>query len=124
SSALGFLMWPHHFMKSFTSRDDDTLRRTVVLFPTFQLFLIPLFLVGFAGVLFPSAPANADSIMPHMILNTGLPALVIGLFCAGGLAASMSTGDGLLHGAASIAVEDGLSPFVTLSDERRRLLMR
>lgn len=124
SSAIGFVMWPHLFMKSFTSRDDETLRRTVVLFPTFQLFLIPLFLVGFAGVLFGSAPETPDHIMPHIVLNTGLPALVVGLFCAGGLAASMSTGDGLLHGAASIAVEDGLLPFVKLNDSQRRFLMR
>ena len=124
SSAIGFIMWPHLFMKSFTSRDDETLRRTVVLFPTFQLFLIPLFLVGFAGVLFGTAPETPDSIMPHIVLSTGLPALVVGLFCAGGLAASMSTGDGLLHGAASIAVEDGLLPFVKLNDAQRRFLMR
>jgi len=124
SSALGFLMWPHLFMKSFTSRDDATLRRTVVLFPSFQLFLIPLFLVGFAGVLFPSPPPAPDFVMPHMILETGLPAVVVGLFCAGALSASMSTGDALLHGAASIAVEDGLGPFVRLTDRGRRALMR
>jgi solute:Na+ symporter, SSS family len=41
---------------------------------------------------------------------------VVGLFCAGALAASMSTGDALLHGAASIAIEDGIHPFVRLSD--------
>ena len=44
--------------------------------------------------------------MPHIVLTTGLPAIVVGLFCAGALAASMSTGDALVHGAASIAVED------------------
>lgn len=124
SSALGFLMWPHLFMKSFTARSDETLRRTVVLFPTFQLFLIPVLLIGFAGVLFPSPPGDPDSIMPHMILETGLPALVVGLFCAGALSASMSTGDALLHGGASIAVEDGIRPFVRLSEGRQRLMMQ
>src|SRR5690606_7979255 len=88
------------------------------------LFLIPLFLVGFAGVLFGTAPETPDSIMPHIVLSTGLPALVVGLVCAGGLAASMSTGDGLLHGAAPSAVEDGLLPCVKLNDAQRRFLMR
>jgi SSS family solute:Na+ symporter len=105
-SALGFMMWPHLFMKAFAAKDDATIRRTILLFPTFQLFLIPLFLVGFAGVLYSSAPDSADAIMPHIVLTSGLPAVVVGLFCAGGLAASMSTGDALVHGAASIAVED------------------
>ncbi|MGH7504722.1 MAG: sodium:solute symporter family protein [Longimicrobiales bacterium] len=124
SSALGFTMWPHLFMKAFNAKSDRTLRRTIVLFPTFQLFLVPLILVGFAGVLFPSAPPSADAILPHVILQTGLPAVVVGLFCAGALAASMSTGDALLHGAASVAIEDGIHPFVPLSERARRVLMQ
>lgn len=124
ASAIGLLMWPHLFMKSFAARNDRTLRRTVILFPTFQLFLIPVFLIGFAGVLYPDPPRAADFILPHMVLETGLPALVVGLFCAGALSASMSTGDTLLHAAASIAVEDGVRPFLPLGDAARRHLMR
>jgi SSS family solute:Na+ symporter len=118
-------MWPHLFMKAFTARDDQTLRRTVMLFPTFQLFLIPVFLIGFAGVLFPETPPDADFILPFLILRTELPALVVGLFCAGALSASMSTGDALLHASASVAVEDGIRPFAPgLSDHQQRFLMR
>ena len=105
-SAIGVWMWPHLFMKAFAAKDDATIRRTVMLFPTFQLFLFPLFVVGFAGIMYASVPENADAIMPHIVLTSGLPAVVVGLFCAGALAASMSTGDALVHGAASIAVED------------------
>ena len=123
-SAVGFTMWPHLFMKAFTARSDDILRRTVILFPTFQLFLIPVFLIGFSGVLFPSAPPEPDSMLPFMVLQTGVPALVVGLFCAGALSASMSTGDALLHAAASVVVEDGVGPFVTLDDRQQRILMR
>jgi SSS family solute:Na+ symporter len=125
-SALGLMMWPHLFMKAFAAKDDATIRRTIVLFPTFQLFLLPLFLVGFAGVLYPSAPDQADAVMPHIILTSGLPALVIGLFCAGALAASMSTGDALVHGAAAIAVEDvyASSRGQQLDQHRRRMLIR
>lgn len=123
-SAVGLMMWPHLFMKAFTAKDDRTLRRTVILFPTFQLFLIPVLLIGFAGVLFPETPPDADSILPFMILRTDLPALVVGLFCAGALSASMSTGDALLHASASVVVEDGLAPFVHLDDGVQRILMR
>jgi SSS family solute:Na+ symporter len=59
-----------------------------------------------------------------MILQTGLPAVIVGLFCAGALAASMSTGDALLHGAASVAIEDGISPFTRLGEHTRRRLMQ
>jgi SSS family solute:Na+ symporter len=105
-SAIGVWMWPHLFMKAFAAKDDATIRKTVLLFPTFQLFLFPLFVVGFAGIMYGTAPDNPDAIMPHIVLTSGLPAVVVGIFCAGALAASMSTGDALVHGAASIAVED------------------
>ncbi|MGF1453907.1 MAG: sodium:solute symporter [Alphaproteobacteria bacterium] len=123
-SAIGLMMWPHLFMKAFTARSNRALRRTVVLYPTFQLFLIPVFLIGFAGVLFPEKPATADFIMPHMILNTELPAIIVGLFCAGALSASMSTGDALLHGAASVTVEDGVTPLRRLPEVTRLRLMQ
>ena len=123
-SVVGLMMWPHLFMKAFTARDDDTMRRTVMLFPTFQLFLIPVFLIGFAGVLFPGEPPSADFILPFMILETKLPAVVVGLFCAGALSATMSTGDALLHASASVVVEDGVTKFVKLDDAAQRLLMR
>ena len=123
-SAVGLMMWPHLFMKAFTARNDRTLRRTVVLFPTFQLFLIPVFLIGFAGVLYPESPESSDFILPFMILNSDLPAIVVGLFCAGALSASMSTGDSLLHAAASVTVEDGLGPFLKVSDRQRRRLIQ
>jgi solute:Na+ symporter, SSS family len=75
-------------------------------------------------VLFPTAPSSPDAILPHMVLSTGLPTVVVGLFCAGALAASMSTGDALLHASASIVVEDGVRPFFRMPDRVQRLLMR
>jgi len=127
-SVIGLAMWPHLFMKAFTAKSDETLRRMVVLFPTFQLFLIPVFLIGFAGILVPGLVLDSpDFVLPALITSTGLPALVVGLFCAGALSASMSTGDALLHAAASITVEDGVGPLRKerpLSDEQQRRLMR
>ena len=123
-SALGMTMWPHLFMKAFTARDERIIRRTVVWFPTFQLFLVPVFLIGFAGVLFVDSLAEPDFILPYLILNAELPVLVVGLFCAGALSASMSTGDALMHAAASVAVEDGVRPFAKLDEARQRLLIR
>jgi solute:Na+ symporter, SSS family len=77
-----------------------------------------------AITLFVEDLARPDFILPHLILNVELPVLVVGLFCAGALAASMSTGDALLHATASVAVEDGVRPFVRLPDATPRLLMR
>ena len=123
-SAVGLTMWPHLFMKAFTARDERIIRRTVVWFPTFQLFLVPVMLIGFAGVLFVDSLAQPDFILPHLILSVELPVIVVGLFCAGALSASMSTGDALMHATASVAVEDGVGPFLDLDEARQRLLIR
>ncbi|MFK7987858.1 MAG: sodium:solute symporter [Sandaracinaceae bacterium] len=106
-SIVGFSAWPHLFMKAFTAKRPETIRRTVVLYPTFQIFLLPLFLVGFAAVGFEPAPARADQVLPHVLMHLELPAVVVGLFCAGALAASMSSGDAMVHAVASITVRDG-----------------
>jgi SSS family solute:Na+ symporter len=107
-SAVGFSVWPHLFMKAFTARSVRTIRLTAVLYPTFQVFLVPLFLIGFSGVLFEPPPPVPDQVLPHLLMNMEIPALLVGLFCAGALAASMSSGDAMAHASASILVRDGL----------------
>ena len=105
-SAIGFSVWPHYFMKIYTARSIETLKRTVVFYPTFQFFLLPILFIGFSGVLaFPDV-MPADAILPTIVTSMGLPALVVGLFCAGALAASMSSGDAIVHAAASVIVKD------------------
>jgi SSS family solute:Na+ symporter len=125
-SAVGFSMWPHLFMRAFTARSERTLKLTVVLYPTFQLFLVPILLIGFAGVLpFPDV-APADTILPHLLTQLELSPLLVGLVCAGALAASMSSGDAILHAAASIGLRDGIKPLVAgpMSDTRQRQWIR
>lgn len=125
-SALGLSMWPHLFMKSYAAKSEKALRLTVVLYPTFQLFLVPILLIGFAGVLaFPDV-SPADTIVPYILTQIDLSPVLVGLVCAGTLAASMSTGDALLHAAASIGVRDGLTPFLRshLDDRTERRWIR
>ncbi len=107
-SMIGFCCWPHLFMKAFSARDERTLERTVVLYPTFLLFQVPILLIGFAAALYEPAAPSTDMTLPHLLMSMQLPAVVVGLFCAGGLAASMSSGDAMAHASASIAVRDGL----------------
>jgi SSS family solute:Na+ symporter len=125
-SAVGFSMWPHLFMRAFTARSDRTLKLTVVLYPTFQLFLVPILLIGFAGVLaFPNV-APPDTIVPHLLTQIELSPVLVGLVCAGALAASMSSGDAILHSAASIGLRDGIKPLLSapMSDTRQRQWIR
>ena len=124
-SGIGFTMWPHLFMKSYAAKSDRAIRLTVVLYPTFQLFLVPILLIGFAGVLaFPGQ--KPDTIVPYLLSQVELSPLIVGLVCAGTLAASMSSGDSILHSAASIGIRDGLSRALPnrLDDRLERLSIR
>lgn len=111
-SAIGFSVWPHFFMRAFAANSDRTMKLTVVLYPTFQLFLVPILIVGFTAVLAFPGVEPADSILPYILTQIDLPVVLVGLVCAGTLAASMSSGDAILHSAASIGVRDGISKFL------------
>lgn len=127
-SALGLSMWPHLFMKSYAARNDRAFKLTIVLYPTFQLFLLPIMLIGFAGILAFPGVSPADTIVPHILTQDtiGLSGWVVGLVCAGALAASMSTGDAILHAAASIGIRDGVSKLTRteMSDTLQRRWIR
>jgi SSS family solute:Na+ symporter len=125
-SAVGFTMWPHLFMKAYAARSDRALRLTVVLYPTFQVFLVPILFIGFSGVVSFPGVEPADSILPYLLTQLEIPALIVGLVCAGALAASMSSGDSILHAAASIVVRDGVQQArrTPLGDHAERSLIR
>lgn len=125
-SGIGFSVWPHLFMRSFAAKSDRALRLTVVLYPTFQLFLVPILLIGYAGVLAFPGVEPADTILPVILTGVALPPALVGLVAAGALAASMSSGDSILHSAASIGVRDGLAKLLPrpLADHRERNLIR
>jgi SSS family solute:Na+ symporter len=105
-SAVGFSLWPHYFMKIYTARSERILKKTVIFYPTFMVFLIPIMFIGFAGILRYPGVTPSDAVLPTILMSMDLPAFVVGLFCAGALAASMSTGDALLHASGSVLVRD------------------
>lgn len=105
-SALGFAVWPHIFMKCFTAKSARLVQWSVVLYPTFLFFLVPLIFLGYVAVL-EGGPATDDVLlwlmrMPE--LEAGPFAIACMAFAV--LAASMSTFDALLHAGASIAIRD------------------
>ena len=122
-SAIGFSVWPHFFMRGFAAQNARSIRLSVILYPTFCIFLVPILLIGFSAIVQFPGVEQADSILPHVLMQIELPAVVIGLFCAGALAASMSSGDAILHSAASIGVRDGINqvlkePFNDVNERR------
>lgn len=106
-SVLGFTMWPHLFMKSFATR-EKTIKRTVMMYPTFAIFMVPVLFIGFSGigVIADGVLDSADQILPTMLMRTELHPLILGIFAAATLAAAMSSSDTITHGAASVYTMD------------------
>lgn len=110
-SILGFSMWPHMFMKCFTARSARLVQQTVVFYPTFLFFLLPLLFLGFVAVL-AGGPADDGVLLWLVNLLEGEPGhpWLFAFVAFAVLAASMSTGDALLHAGGSILVRDVLLP--------------
>jgi SSS family solute:Na+ symporter len=130
-SILGFSMWPHLFMKCFTARSARLVQLSVVLYPTFLLFLVPLVFLGYVAVL-EGGPVD-DSVLLWVASQTnvqgalgGAGPVAVAVLGVAVLAASMSTGDALLHAGGSIAVRDVLVKGLGLeiSDRNQTLAMR
>jgi SSS family solute:Na+ symporter len=107
-SVLGFAMWPHLFMKAYTAKSERVLKQTIVMYPTFAIFLVPVLFIGFAGVMqvTPDVLGEPDRILPWMFTHMQFPAVAVGLICAAALAAAMSTQDTITHAAGSIFAQD------------------
>ena len=126
-SVIGFLMWPHLFTKSYAS-SPKVIKKTVLVYPIFALFLIPLLLVGFAakGIVDANLIESADQILPFLITTVmNLPGWVYGLVGAGALAAAMSSADAITHNA-TLETTDGVirTIFKDLSDKTVLKIMR
>ncbi|SEH98452.1 solute:Na+ symporter, SSS family [Halobacillus karajensis] len=126
-STIGFLMWPHLFSKSYATK-ARTIKKTVLVYPLFALFLIPLLFVGFSAVnvIQSDQIGSPDEILPFLITTVlTLPGWVYGLVGAGALAAAMSTADAITH-SASLEFTDGFVRNIKrdLSSKATLLIMR
>lgn len=126
-SMIGFMMWPHLFTKSYTT-SEKRIKLTVMAYPLFALFLIPVLFIGFSaiGVVPPEVLDSSDQVLPYLITHElGNSGLIYGLIGAGALAAAMSSADAITHGASVSVGRDVVVPLKPgLSDRMQLLIMR
>ena len=124
-SMIGFLMWPHLFTKSYTTT-ERRIKLTVIAYPIFALFLVPVLFIGFAaiGVVPPEVLEKSDQVLPYLITHElAGSGLIYGLIGAGALAAAMSSADAITHGASVSLGRDIVLPLASKITERTQLII-
>ena len=122
--SAGFTCWPHIFMKCFAAQNQASLRRMASLMPLYALFMLPLLLVGFSAILGSDSINPPDRLVPELLVGSELPLLAVGVLAAAILAASMSSGDTILHAAGSVVVHDGFKNVIDMKPAHEIFLMR
>ncbi|CAN5552457.1 sodium:solute symporter family protein [soil metagenome] len=108
-SSIGLTMWPHLFMKSYGAESEKTIKKTIVIYPLYGYLLVPVFIIGFAGILVlqDNPLDNPDNVLPELVVNLAdFSPWLIGIMLSGALAAAMSTGANLAHSASTVLVRD------------------
>lgn len=108
-SILGFVMWPHVFMKSYSAENNRSIKKTIVLYPLYALLVVPILLTGFAGIILLRGTEleRPDAALLQLVVYLlNLPPVLVGVILAGAVAAAMSTGANLAHTAGTILVRD------------------
>ncbi|WP_411847637.1 sodium:solute symporter family protein [Roseibacillus persicicus] len=135
-ASLASVIQPSQWMRFYSARDRDTLRKTSIIFSTILpvCFLMGVFLVGLGGqVLYPTGSEEAathlarpDQIVIAVITET-LPAMlgsfgvfIVTLILVAVMAASMSTADSALHALSGIVTRDVYKPLRPRSTESER----
>jgi SSS family solute:Na+ symporter len=135
-ASLASIVQPAQWMRFYSARDGDTLRKTAIVFSTILpiCFLLGVFLVGLGGrALYPmvegALPAGMskpDDIVIHVI-SQQFPVIfgsfglfLIALILVAVMAASMSTADSNLHALSAVVTRDLYHPLRPGSSEKER----
>jgi len=93
-SALGFWMWPHLFLTTYSAKSVHIIRRNAVILPLFAFALIPVIIVGYTCFLVAPGLKEPDHAM-LITLTRHFPPWIAGIVGAGGTAAAISTSSAL-----------------------------
>ncbi|GAB0119643.1 sodium:solute symporter family protein [Acidisoma sp. 7E03] len=106
-TALGFFMWPHYFVASFTARSADVFRKNAVVLPLYQLVLLFIFFVGFSAVLVvPGLKGAATNMALLKISVAAFPPWFVGIIGATGVLTALVPGSQIMMTGATLCARN------------------
>ncbi len=98
---LGFWMFPHLVMRAYAAKDEKTIMRSTAWMSWYSILAFPIVIVGLYAILMYPELANPDWAVMWTVRDM-FPVWAVGLVGAGGAAAAISTGAGLIQASAGI----------------------
>ncbi|MFD4841373.1 sodium:solute symporter [Achromobacter sp. NPDC058515] len=117
-STLGFYMWPHMFMATYTAKREDVLRKNAYVLPIYQLMLLFIFFVGFAAVL--QVPGLEGSDIDLALFKISLQTFdpwFIGVIGAAGVLTALVPGSMILMTASTLLANNVYRTFRPQTDD-------
>lgn len=112
-TTIGFWLFPHLVMRVYAAKSPKAPLRSTAWMPWYSILAFPIILAGYSALILKPDLKVADMAVMETIKIVYPPAIV-GLIGAGGLAAAVSTGGGLIQASAAIIarnwIQKGLWP--------------
>ena len=98
---LGFWMFPHLVMRAYAAKDERAIMRSCAWMSWYSILGFPIVIIGLFAVLMYPELVNPDWAVMWTARDL-FPVWAVGLVGAGGAAAAISTGAGLIQASAGI----------------------
>lgn len=112
-TTLGFWMFPHLVARTFAGKSEKVPMRSSAWMSWYSVLAVPIVLVGFTALALGLKLPAPDYALMYLCIKF-YPPWLVGLIGAGGLAAAISTGAGLIQAVATLTarniVQRGLWP--------------
>jgi solute:Na+ symporter, SSS family len=102
-TSMGFYMFPHAFMATYSARSTTAIRRNATFLPFYQVLLLLMFYIGFTALLVVPGLSGPDTNFALLrLVRAGEPEWVQGLVGGAGALAAMVPASALVLGAATL----------------------
>ncbi|MFJ5766352.1 sodium:solute symporter [Lysinibacillus sp. NPDC093210] len=110
-TSLGFYMWPHTFVATFSAKSGNALRKNAIMLPIYALFILFVLFAGAAAILqVPNlSGGNVDLALFKISTQTFNP-VIVGFIGAAGLLTAIVPGSLILMSAATLFAKNILKP--------------
>ncbi len=110
-TSLGFYMWPHTFVATFSAKSGNALRKNAIMLPIYALFILFVLFAGAAAILqVPELSGGDVDLALFKISTQTFSPVIVGFIGAAGLLTAIVPGSLILMSAATLFAKNIVKP--------------